>query len=75
MQSTNQCTPANRELRLRVQRMCDPAGVHRRGFSLCAEHDRQLGGGTPLSSLIGGEGLMKRKGLALRERSPPRGGA
>src|SRR5262249_61682831 len=23
-----------------------------RGFSLCAEHDRQLGGGSPLSSLM-----------------------
>jgi hypothetical protein len=24
----------------------------RRGFFLCAEHDRELGGGSPLSSLM-----------------------
>jgi hypothetical protein len=38
-------------------------------FFWCAEHDRQLGGESPPSSLmVAGEGLAKRKGVAARRR-------
>ena len=43
-----------------------PAVNPLRGSSACAEHDRQLGGASPLSSPMAVKGLAKRKGVVAR---------